>query len=188
MTKANTINSDFLFIYYIISFLEGSALMATEIVAAKLIAPYFGMSIYVWTAVLAATLGGLALGYYAGGILSQKMPHKKLSLILLFSTIYMLLLPFFGRFIMESFMPLPIKPAVSLSMLLILSPIMFAFGMVSPIIIAILSLKNSNTGSSVAAVYTISTMGGVLATLFFNLFLIFKVGILLSLNLLLIFF
>ena len=35
---------------------EGGALMATELIGAKLIAPFYGTSVYVWAAVLATTL------------------------------------------------------------------------------------------------------------------------------------
>ncbi len=41
--------------------------MAVELVGAKLLAPYFGTSLYVWAAALGTTLGGLTLGYFFGG-------------------------------------------------------------------------------------------------------------------------
>jgi len=55
---------------YIVSFFEGAAVMATELCGSKLIAPYFGSSLYVWAAVIAITLGSLATGYFYGGKLT----------------------------------------------------------------------------------------------------------------------
>lgn len=52
--------------------------MAYELISSKLIAPYFGTSLYVWTAVFIYTLGGLAVGYYLGGKLSLKDASKRL--------------------------------------------------------------------------------------------------------------
>ena len=58
--------------YFLLSFIEGASVMAAELLGAKMLAPYFGSSLYVWASVLAITLGGLAVGYYVGGILSYK--------------------------------------------------------------------------------------------------------------------
>ena len=50
-----------------ISFVEGAAVMVVELLGAKIIAPYYGVSLYVWSSVLGVTLGALALGYFSGG-------------------------------------------------------------------------------------------------------------------------
>ena len=51
--------------------------MAAELLGAKMLAPYFGSSLYVWATVLAITLGGLAAGYFMGGILSYKSKNNE---------------------------------------------------------------------------------------------------------------
>lgn len=56
----------------VLSFIEGGCVMMVELAGAKMLAPWFGTSLYVWSAVLGVTLGGLMLGYYAGGILSRR--------------------------------------------------------------------------------------------------------------------
>jgi hypothetical protein len=53
-----------------LSFLEGGSLMATELLSARMMAPYFGSSLFVWATVLALTLGGLTIGYFLGGVIS----------------------------------------------------------------------------------------------------------------------
>lgn len=52
---------------YLIAFIEGGSVMAIELAGAKMIAPFFGTSLYVWASALAVTLGGLTTGYFAGG-------------------------------------------------------------------------------------------------------------------------
>ena len=41
--------------------------MMLEILGARLLAPYFGYSVYQWGALIGTVLAALACGYYAGG-------------------------------------------------------------------------------------------------------------------------
>ena len=43
--------------------------MAVELLAARMIAPHFGSSLYVWATVIGFTLLALAIGYFAGGVI-----------------------------------------------------------------------------------------------------------------------
>ena len=61
----------------ILAFVEGAAVMAVELLGAKMSAVYFGNSLYVWTSVLMVTISGLAIGYFIGGRLTQRFPSKK---------------------------------------------------------------------------------------------------------------
>ena len=49
-------------IYALAIFLSSAGLMALEIAAARLLAPYIGVSLYSWTAIIGVVLGGLSLG------------------------------------------------------------------------------------------------------------------------------
>lgn len=64
----------FLFLVLII---EGSSLMTVELLGAKLLTPFFGSSLYVWTAVLSITVPSLTLGYYSGGATPGSACHSK---------------------------------------------------------------------------------------------------------------
>src|SRR2546427_134573 len=50
--------------------MTGAAIMIVEILGAKMLSPYVGLSHFVWTAQIAITLVALACGYYAGGLTS----------------------------------------------------------------------------------------------------------------------
>ena len=50
------------------------AVMFVEILGARMLSPYLGVSHFVWTAQIAATLLALTLGYYVGGWLADKSP------------------------------------------------------------------------------------------------------------------
>ena len=47
--------------------LSGACVMIFELTGARMIGPYFGTSIYVWTNVIGVILASLSLGYYIGG-------------------------------------------------------------------------------------------------------------------------
>ncbi len=55
-------------------FVTGAAVMAIEIVGTRVIALAFGVNLFVWSALLAVTLGSLATGYYAGGRFIDRTP------------------------------------------------------------------------------------------------------------------
>src|SRR5947208_2673534 len=52
--------------------MTGAAIMIVEILGAKMLSPYVGMSHFVWTAQIAVTLVALACGYYVGGKLADR--------------------------------------------------------------------------------------------------------------------
>lgn len=52
-------------------FFVAAGALVLEIIAARLIAPYVGMSLWSWTAIIAAVLAGLSLGHWLGGLLAR---------------------------------------------------------------------------------------------------------------------
>ena len=64
------------FPYYLMftTALCGGLVMVVEVLGARVIGPYFGVSLYVWTALITVTLLSLSAGYALGGYLSDKHP------------------------------------------------------------------------------------------------------------------
>ena len=58
--------------YALTIFLSSVGLMALEIAAARLLAPYIGVSLYSWTAIIGVILGGLSLGNWLGGVWADR--------------------------------------------------------------------------------------------------------------------
>jgi len=56
---------------YAIIFISGGAILALELLASRIMTPYFGVSLYIWTGILSITLIALALGYRLGGALTR---------------------------------------------------------------------------------------------------------------------
>ena len=54
-------------LYAAVVFVSSAVLLVLEIVAARLIAPYVGVSLYTWSAVIGVVLAGLSVGNALGG-------------------------------------------------------------------------------------------------------------------------
>lgn len=54
------------------AFTVGMGVMAIEITASRLLAPYFGASLFVWTSLIVTVLLAMSLGYWLGGLLAER--------------------------------------------------------------------------------------------------------------------
>lgn len=59
-------------LFTLIIFVTGAVTLALELLASRIMTPYFGVSLYIWTGILSITLLSLALGYYWGGWLAAR--------------------------------------------------------------------------------------------------------------------
>src|SRR5439155_1543674 len=73
------------FLLNIIVFVSGAVLMGLEIVGSRVLAPYFGSSIFVWGSLISVVMAALSIGYYWGGWLSAREPSygRLLTLLLI---------------------------------------------------------------------------------------------------------
>jgi predicted membrane-bound spermidine synthase len=166
---------------YLVSFLEGSALMASEIISAKLMAPFYGSSLIVWTSVFTITLLGLASGYFLGAKIStSNQLVKKLFIVLIMSVVFFAFMKPISLLIMSATLSLSLELGSLLSVFIFLFPLLVCFGIVSPVIIKLLSETPTQVGEKSGKVYTISTVGGIFATILFGLYFIPDIGIKLS--------
>ena len=167
---------------FIISFIEGASVMAAEICGAKLLAPFFGSSLYVWSSVMAITLAGLASGYFIGGKLSKK-ENKQTNLlyVLILAVCCLCLMPFMTTVFLLAASHFSLVPAVIISVLFLLYPTMLCMGATSPLIISILTFDVNQSGENSGKIYAISTVGGILATFLCGFYLIPNFGVQFSL-------
>jgi len=164
--------------FYFVSFAEGAAVMAAEICSAKLLAPYFGSSLYVWSSVMAITLGGLASGYFLGGKLSQNNNKQQLLInVLVFAVISLLSMLLISQFFNFFAINFSLFTAIIISTFLLIYPTMLLMGAASPLIISILSQDDNQSGKHSGTVYAISTLGGIIATFLSGFYLIPELGI-----------
>ena len=66
--------------YEAVIFITGAVTLSLEVLASRIMTPYFGVSLYIWAGILSITLIFLALGYQLGGRLSQRREKETLPL------------------------------------------------------------------------------------------------------------
>lgn len=163
----------------LLSFIEGAVVMAAELCGAKLLAPIFGSSLYVWASVMGITLAALALGYFFGGVISErtKQHSKKLFQVLTFAALFVMLMPVISRYVIPWISYLPFLISVVLSTFILLFPPVFFLGATSPLFIYIQTKESTAAGRVSGTVYAVSTLGGIIATFLCGFYLIPAVGL-----------
>lgn len=152
--------------------------MAAELLGAKMLAPYFGSSLYVWASVLAITLGGLAVGYFVGGVMSYNSKNPlALFYVILAAATFTLLMPFTSKIVLWAVGMHSLIPSVIVSATCILFPPVFMMGMVSPLIIRAITIDVEHSGKAAGAIYAISTVGGIITTFAFGFYIIPTFGL-----------
>ncbi|MFN7015206.1 MAG: fused MFS/spermidine synthase, partial [Bacteroidia bacterium] len=152
--------------------------MTVELVGAKMLAPIFGTSLYVWAATLGITLFALTAGYYTGGYFSAKSStSKSIYLVLLLAGIFTVLMPITSKFILKTTLEMDVRLGASLSLLVFMMPPLIFMGMTSPLIIRFFTQHADMAGKSAGTVYAISTLGGILSTFLTGFYLLPELGI-----------
>jgi spermidine synthase len=157
-----------------LAFVSGLTIMAVEISASRLIAPYFGTSTYIWVNIIGVIMIALAIGYYFGGKLADKRPELKLLLkFILAACVILLIIPFIisilalliiqSLLVINSASIIIFLGSLILAGVLLFIPIML-LGIVSPFIIKLLSLADPNVGQDAGLVFSVSTIGSILGT------------------------
>ena len=85
---------------YMTEFFSGMSVMAVELGASRLLAPYFSSSQIVWTIIIGTIMIAMALGNIYGGKKADKDPDpSKLYFRILISAIWIALIPVLGKYI-----------------------------------------------------------------------------------------
>jgi spermidine synthase len=154
-------------------FLSGGGLLALEIAASRVLAPYFGSSIYVWGALIGIILTGLAVGYWAGGALADRLPHPwLLSAVLTLGGLLVLLVPVIDNPLQEAIARWNPGPRADplLAAAALFGPASVILAMATPIAVRLSTQLLERVGTASGRLFAISTAGsicGVFATAFF---------------------
>ena len=152
-------------------FAAGMTTMATEMSASRLLAPYFGNSLFIWANLIGLILIYLTVGYYLGGRLADRRPEARLLYILTMAAASTIaLLPFIARPVMQ----LAIKGVDEISagaflgsfavtVLLFAVPVTI-LGMVPPFAIRLRVTGIETAGNVSGGLYALSTLGSIIGT------------------------
>lgn len=172
---------------YLIAFVSGAVVMAFEILGSRMLAPFFGNTIFVWGSLISVFMLGLAGGYYLGGRLAGTASSLKgLSLLLFAAALFLSALPFFGGSVCDWIFNEDLGPRLgplTACLLLFTLPTVF-LGAVSPYLVQLLVRDKGGAGRGAGNLYAVSTLGSIAGTLGASFFLILWLGTKASLTLL----
>ncbi len=161
--------------------LTGMAVLIVEIAATRILAPYFGNSIFTFSSVISIILAALSFGYYFGGRLSDRKPSEMLffSLIVI-AGFTVLLLQLLNATILPgmAYQLSMISGPLIVSLMMFLLPALF-LGMLSPFAIKLLHASHAEKGVGNAAglVFFWSTLGSIAGSLSAGFILIPHFGV-----------
>ncbi len=161
-------------------FTSGAVLMGLEIIGSRVLAPYFGNSIFVWGSLISVVLAALSLGYYWGGQLSTRSPSfVGLLILLLIPGVLIFLLPFIypqvNYWIANVNFGNRMNPLIA-SAIYFLPPGIF-LGTVSPYAVRLSATALATVGSTAGTLYALSTAGSIFGTLITAFYLIPVLGV-----------
>jgi spermidine synthase len=150
-------------------FVTGACVLIIEIAAMRILAPYFGNTIYSVSSVLSVVLAALSAGYWYGGRLADRRPLRRLFFaIIAFSGVAVFgiqllqtsLLPTLGYSL-----PLTVGPLIVACVLFFIPS--FMLGMLSPFAIALQqrAVKGQGVGTTTGQMFFFSTVGSIAGSL-----------------------
>jgi hypothetical protein len=154
-------------------FLGSAGALVLEIVAGRLLAPYVGMSLYSWTAIIATVLAGLSIGHWLGGRLAgpeidDAKARRRIAWAFGLAALACLAALPLLRLIAPPLLASGASPVLAILALagaLFLLPSLFA-GIVSPILTRLaVALSPLAPGPAIGRMYALGALGSILGTL-----------------------
>src|SRR5678809_666061 len=124
-----------LWLYAVVA-LSGAAVLALEILGTRILGPFYGVSLYLWSALISVTLAALSVGYWLGGRWADRDPRPRhLALLLGGAGIWMMLVPVIRTPLLDLTESLGLQAAVLATSTVLFFPPLALLGMVSPFVI-----------------------------------------------------
>ena len=175
-TNEKTLKNSQLFMLYAVCFVAGMFVMTLEMLGFRLLAPYFGYSIYIWGSLIGIIMLALSCGYIIGGSVADRYPYPSILFgMILFAGLLTAIISFFYRSILLFCQNLGLIPgSIAATILLFAGPLIF-LSSVSPFLIRLLA-KENKVGTTAGRIYSLSTVGSIFGTFLASFWLIPSLG------------
>jgi spermidine synthase len=148
-------------------FISGAAVLGMEIAASRVLAPFFGNSLFVWGALIGVVLAGLAAGYWAGGLLADRWPAPSLLAALIgLGALFVLAIPVVDGPVLEAIVewdPGPRLNPLLAAIVLFGAPSVILAG-VAPVAVRLRAQSLTTLGHTAGRLFSISTAGSIAGT------------------------
>jgi hypothetical protein len=163
------------FLVFLMVFIGGFTVMSIEMLGGRLLAPYFGSSIYVWGSIITTFMLALSVGYLLGGNVSVWHPSlRRLGIIFLFCALACLPMVFGAEAFMMWVFEQQLDPRYG--SLIAAAGLFFlpttAMGFISPYAVRLLVTNTHLSGAVAGKLYFVSTAGSALGVLITSFYLV----------------
>lgn len=163
---------------YTVVFIGGASVLAIEILGTRVLGPFYGVSLFLWSALITVTLAALSIGYVLGGRWADRGPrYSRLGLILAGAGLWLLGTPWIKRPLLDLLEPAGLRLAVLLASTVLFFVPLALLGMVSPYAIRLKAVRLEEVGRTAGDIYAVSTVASVIAALLTGFVLIPNVGV-----------
>ena len=158
---------------YLTEFFAGMSVMAAELGASRLLAPYFSSSQIVWTIIIGTIMIAMALGNLYGGRSADKDPDPdKLYRRILIAAVWLAAIPFLGRYVIllvSGLLVIAVDTgflvwAGLVSCLVIFVFPLFLLGTTTPSLARYTVESLDDSGSTVGRLNAFNTIGSIIGT------------------------
>lgn len=161
------------FYLYLTEFFAGMSVMAVELGASRLLAPYFSSSQIVWTIIIGTIMIAMALGNIYGGRTADRDPNPdRLYGRITIASLWIALIPLLGKYIIMGISAVMIFTvsthfliwaAFAACMILFVYPL-FLLGTVTPSLVKYTVDSLDDSGRTVGTLNAANTIGSILGT------------------------
>ena len=158
---------------YMTEFFAGMSVMAVELGASRLLAPYFSSSQIVWTIIIGTIMIAMALGNLYGGRSADRKPDPdRLYLRILIAAVWISAIPFLGRYVIIGISGLLVVAVNSgfliwagfLACMVIFVFPLFLLGTVTPSLVKYTMDSLDDSGAVVGRLNAFNTIGSIIGT------------------------
>ena len=160
-------------------FFAGAVSLGLEIVASRVLAPFFGNSLNVWGALIGVVLTGLSVGYWVGGIIADRYPTPSLLVaILALGALAILLIPVIDRAVLTAIVNWDPGPSLNpvIASVALFAPASIVLACVSPVAVRLRADRLTNLGRTAGRLFSVSTAGSITGTFAAAFWLVPHVG------------
>ncbi len=161
----------------VVVFISGAVVMVLELAASRIIAPYLGTSVIVWTSLIGVILAALSIGNWIGGRIADRYPAPQtLAAMLLAGSLLIAVSSQFRWFLSTISSQMELQTAAIFGVFVLFGPATIALGTIAPLAVKLALADFKKTGRIVGKLYALSNAGSIIGTFLGGFILISFLG------------